>query len=171
MHVHTLNVYFWIFLALYILENLSFNMWLCSLTRTRPCPFRHAQTQTHTHAYQHTQSQLMQNTLTVYWRPCKLDNRCQMQTWCACWFDCSVQTADELWTGEETLIWMETSCHCLLVQLLAPLAQKTGSCVQIVLIDKLGECEAQTYGRSVLLVTRHNKAFLFNTSVYLEEVD
>lgn len=113
-------------------------MWLFSLTRTRPCPLRHAQTQTRTHMRINTHSLSWCRTLTVYRRPCKLDNRCQMQTWCACWFDCSAQTAGELWTAEETLIWMETSCHCLLAQLPATLTKTQTLVCKKVLIDKLG---------------------------------
>lgn len=92
-----------------------------------------------------------------------------MQTWCACSFDCFVQTASELWTAEETLIWMETGCHRRLAAG-GPHSHKNGLSAE--------GSEWQTggmWGADVWDVCywgrEATKPFFLDTSVYLEEVD
>lgn len=82
---------------------------------------------THTQRYTHKHRLTQCSTLWLCHANLTIGVKCKHA---ACWFESPAETASELWTAEETLIWMETSCLCVLVQLLAMCSQKQAQCAR-----------------------------------------
>lgn len=132
-------------------------MWLFALRRVKSCPLQH----TNTHS--RTRRRTLFTERHANWT---IGARCKRA---ACWFDSSAQTGSELWTAEETLIWMETSCLCLLVQLPATLTKTASVCTRY----RMTNCGNARHPHVCDLCYCWRKGtkplfFFLNTSVYPE---
>lgn len=149
--------YIYIFTFLYFSARVSDYMWLFALRRVKSCPLQH----TNTHS--RTRRRTLFTERHANWT---IGARCKRA---ACWFDSSAQTGSELWTAEETLIWMETSCLCLLVQLPATLTKTASVCTRY----RMTNCGNARHPHVCDLCYCWRKGtkplfFFLNTSVYPE---
>lgn len=110
---------------------------------------RHAQTHTYTHTVSLGAEHSECHANCTIGARCKLDTPADLTVQ-------SKQPASFELLKKHLFEWTRVAflCSCW------PHSHKNGLCLQKVLNDKLRECEAPTCVRSVLLVTRSNKAFL-----------